>query len=167
MSEIAPNGTPLLFDGSPSRGTDMSTREHTAKYLIRRIGANIAFPDFSERQKLHKKFDRPIEWGYHHLNRAMNNGVVMFWFPKQNSRSESKSTHLYDHPYGINAERTLGLCLGAKKHNDRVRVVVGAHPNYDRVQSLEDLLKHWGSGLTLQVGSLQDTCDTVIKLLGK
>ena len=166
MSEVAPRDTPLIYIAGPSRGAIIGWRLTVAQFMQRRTQANVAFPKFfSDEEELNQKFRKKVAWAYHHFDHAIQDGVLFFWFPKQNARCQGNAGPLSDHPYAINAERALGLCLGAKRYRPRIKVVVGYEKDYGRKQSLLDLFEHWNVGIEPIEDDLKLCCEQAVKLI--
>lgn len=166
MHEKASPESHIISIAGPRRGTNVSWRDEAARILVRRTKACILLPDFKEGEALHPDFVEPIGWAYYHLYRAIEHGTVMLWFPKQTARVPSNAGQYYDHPYAINAERVLGLCVGATAFNRKfkLRLVVGCDDEYGRKKSLVDFLRYSDIGVTPIIGNIDEVYSETIRL---
>lgn len=169
MHEKASPDSHIISIAGPRRGTNVSWRDEAARILVRRTKACILLPDFKEDQVLHPDFVEPIGWAYHHLYQAIEHGTVMLWFPKQTARVPSNAGQHYDHPYAINAERVLGLCVGAKRFNRKrglsgLNLVVGCDYEYGRKKSLVDFLNYSGIGISPIIGNVDEVYNETVRL---
>lgn len=164
MNQIAPKNKPVILIAGPLRGVDLEQRRETLELMSNLTDASIASPIFMNGQELHPDFNDPVEWAWHHFYHAVSKGVIFFWFPRQNHRLQNKNNIYFDHPFGINAERLLGLCVGLKKSKPKMKVVVGSDPEYGRLKSLEDFLKFSNSGLVIHY-DLDECCTEAVSLI--
>ncbi len=166
MSDVPRIGEQVIFLTGPNRGAPISWRREAANRMIRSTSAGIAFTDFSQKS-IHPEFKSHIEWGIYHRNWAMNTGLVMFWFPKQDARIPGPRMIDHDHTYGANAMYDLGRCIGECFHRPMTKICVGCEPAYAKKQMLSDRLRLEGVGTSLFEGEMEAFCDQALVVLGK
>lgn len=166
MNDIARPNEQVIFLTGPNRGAAIRWRDEAAKRMARRTDAAIAFTDASA-PKLHRDFSAHIDWGIYHRNIAMENGIVSFWFPKQNARVPGKSPVDYDHQYAAEANVDFGVCMGERNHRPMMRMIVGCENGYAERMMLEGRLRVEETLLKLFVGEIDDFCTQILVELNK
>lgn len=164
-NEKAGSGQKIVFTSGPVRGA-RPWQEQVGQLLSHRTNALIAINSFHDSVKLHRSFDTRYEWGWYHREQALQAGVVMFWFPKQNYRIEANSSHLNDHPYGRNAFFELGLCLKHKMFKPRTKIAIGIGGDFDCRRAVIDRIKLSELKIEPVVGSLEALCEYTLGLIG-
>lgn len=129
--------TPLFFLAGPVQGGGDWQRRILP--LIKRyeehclVASPCRYKEDDELRKLHALpysgdgiFERQTNWERHYLERASQNGCILFWLScedKYNPRTDGQ-------PYARDTQGELGAWRVHLKYNSSVRVVIGAEPGF-------------------------------------
>lgn len=126
---------PLFFLAGPVRGgDDWQTKccEEIGKHLPRFYAAiPCMYPEthplipFRVTGKDHD-FDRQLTWERHYLDIAATTGCIIFWLPCE-SKVNPKTG---EYPYAMDTRGELGEWRGRLMFDSKLRVVIGAEPNF-------------------------------------
>ena len=103
-------------------------------------------------------YDQQVNWETDHLNKAANNGVVMFWLDKE-------EYHICDRAYAQTTRFELAEWK-VKHEYEGTKLAVGIHPEFPGRRYIKMRLTDDCPNIPV-VNSLRQTCEEVIKLLNK
>lgn len=130
---------PLFFLMGPIRGgddwqyecaleLDMQMREEFSVAIPCRYGED--HPLYAHRALGEEQFSRQLPWERYYLNQAANmapQGCIIVWLPRE-SKTSPRSRG--DGPYAQDTYGELGEWRGRIMRGERVRLVIGAHPDF-------------------------------------
>lgn len=142
-SVIAPHPCdPLFFLAGPVRGGDdwqyqacIKIQRHLSQFYAAlpcryeethplmqyRMGGNTDF------------FDRQLTWERYYLERASEEGCIIFWLPEESKLNPREGNE----PYAMDTRGELGEWRGHRKYRPNVRLVVGAEKGFPGLSQIE------------------------------
>lgn len=79
------------------------------------------------------KFDRQLTWERHYIEQAALAGCLIFWLPCE----KADDPRVGDEPYAMDTRGELGEWRGRMMNDPRLRIVVGAEPNFPGLSQIQ------------------------------
>ena len=103
--------------------------------------------------------DRQLTWERHSLDIAAEKGCLIFWLP-----SESKvNPRTGSDPYAMNTRGELGEWRGRLEHDPKLRVVVGAEPEFPGLSQIQRNFSFATKSDFPIYGTLAETVEAALK----
>lgn len=169
IGQKAAVGKPLIFISGPVRGADLWKEEFSRIMARRTKEHDVSYSDFSSKERVHGDFRSVLDWGFHHMDQALETGGVLFWFSKRTVRIPANDSRHHDHEYAGNDMFDLCACLDygrAAKGKKKPIIVIGYDHEYHRKTSLVDRVGLRYPKAHLLEGTLRDTYNKMAELLG-
>jgi len=150
-------GKPLIFLAGPIIGAPNWQQE--AVNIIHRQNSDIiiASPRHLDKKQDSFLLEQQVDWESFHLNKAANNGVILFWLAKE-------IEHRCDRPYAQTTRFELGEWKTKQQNNDFMYLVVGIEDGFTNSHYIERRLQQDCPNVPIS-RKLEETCNNAIKML--
>ncbi len=148
---------PIIFLAGPIQGTE--NWQSKAIEIIHNLKPDlyIASP---RREYLDKEFvyEDQVDWETHYLNKAAQNGVIMFWLAKESQHDETRA-------YAQTSRFELGEWKTKHEHN-KINLVVGIENGFTNAKYIKRRFLQDCPDIKIYE-SLEEVCREAVKLIKK
>jgi len=150
---------PVIFLAGPIQGATDWQNEAARFIKSEAQEVHIASPrrpEFNKGDFVGDKHKEQVDWEHFYLQRAGENGVILFWLAKEQE-------HSCDRAYAQTTRFELGEAV-AKHHFANIKVIVGIEDGFTNANYLRITLSKKYPGIPI-CNNLQETCKTAIQYI--